>query len=64
MKQKQSTFRVELKCSYQKINIKICEVMDVLIYQMVGILSQCIHLSNHHDKHLKTIYLSIMPQLN
>ena len=29
-----------------------------------GILSQCIHLSNHHDKHLKTIYLSIMPQLN
>lgn len=33
--------------------------MDVLIYQMVGILSQCIHLSNHYDKHLKKF---IMPQ--
>lgn len=32
--------------------------MKVLINQLVGIISQCMHLSNHHDVYLK--YLTIL----
>ena len=42
----------------------IKEVMKVFINWMVGILSQCTQISNHHDVNVKylTIVLSIIPQ--
>ena len=34
---------------------EICEVIGVLINKMGGILSQCIHVSNHHNTHLNIL---------
>lgn len=38
--------------------------MGVLINQMVGIISQCIHVSNHHNVHFKQLTISCQLYLN
>ena len=38
--------------------------MDVLINEMGGILSQCTHISNHHDVHFKRLVILCQLYLN
>lgn len=62
--QPQSAWRVELRVLTPKKKKKDdYEVMDVLINQMGGTLSQCVLTSNHHNIHFKHLIISsIMPQ--
>ena len=43
-----SANRVDLMCSHQRGKKKMYEVMDILINLIVGILSQCRHISHHY----------------
>ena len=53
--------RVDPKCSHHWWggSTITCEVMHVLTNLIVVIISQCIHVSNHHVVHLKLTQLNV-----